>query len=280
MKEKIMRAVFLAAACVCILCVAAICLFLLVNGLPAFGKIGPLKFLSGSVWRPGSGAYGIAPMILGSLYVTAGAIALGAPLGVLTGVYLARFCPRRARAAGRAAVNLLAGVPSVVYGFFGLVVLVPAASAVFGGSGKSMLTASVLLGLMILPTVISVTETSVRAVPEACYEGALALGATHERAVFFAVLPAARPGVTAGIALGVGRAIGEATAVVMVAGNQPVIPSGPLRGLRTLTANIVLEMGYAADLHRGALAATAVTLFVFTLAVNVLLALGRGKRPA
>ncbi|MDR2615850.1 MAG: phosphate ABC transporter permease subunit PstC [Oscillospiraceae bacterium] len=278
MKEKLMRAVFLTAACVCILCVAVICLFLLANGVPAFGKIGPLKFLTGSVWRPGNDVYGIAPMILGSLYVTAGAVVIGAPTGVLTGIFLARFCPRRARFVCRSVVNLLAGVPSVVYGFFGLMVIVPAARAVFGGGGKSMLTASALLGLMILPTIISVTETSVRAAPDNCYEGALALGATHERAVFFAVLPAAKSGVASGIALGVGRAIGEATAVVMVAGNQPVIPTGVLRGLRTLTANIVLEMGYAADLHREALAATAVTLFVFTLAVNVLLALGRGKR--
>ncbi|MDR1065594.1 MAG: phosphate ABC transporter permease subunit PstC [Oscillospiraceae bacterium] len=279
MKEKIMRAVFLAAACVCILCVALICLFLLANGVPAFGKIGALKFLTGTVWRPGNDIYGVAPMILGSLYVTAGAVALGAPTGILTGIFLARFCPRRARPGFRSAVNLLAGIPSVVYGFFGLVVLVPAVRSVFGVSGKSMLTASVLLGLMILPTIISVTDTSVRAVPESCYEGALALGATHERAVFSALLPAAKSGITSGVALGVGRAIGEATAVVIVAGNQPAMPSGPLHGLRTLTANIVLEMGYAADLHRQALAATALTLFVFTLAVNVLLALGRGKRP-
>lgn len=273
-----MRAVFLAAACVCMLAVALITLFLLANGLPAFGKIGALKFLTGTLWRPGNDIYGVAPMILGSLYVTAGAVALGAPVGVLTGVYLARFCPRRARGTLRQAVNLLSGIPSVVYGFFGLVALAPTISRVFGGSGRNMLTASLLLGLMILPTVISVTETSVSAVPDSCYQGALALGATHERAVFSAVLPAARSGVTTGIALGVARAIGEATAVVMVAGNQPAMPSGLLRGLRTLTANIVLEMGYAADLHKGALAATAVTLFVFTLGVNVLLSLGRGRR--
>jgi phosphate transport system permease protein len=271
--ESVMHAVFLLAACVSVLCVALICLFLFANGLPAIGEIGPLRFLAGTSWRPGSGLYGIAPMILGSLYVTAGAILLGVPLGLLTAVFMAQFCGRRLYRVASPAISLLAGIPSVVYGFFGLVVMVPAVRALFGGGGKSMLTASVLLGIMILPTIAAVSEAALRAVPEIYYEGALALGATHERAVFFVVLPAAKSGVMAAVILGVGRSIGETMAVIMVAGNQAVIPGSPIDGLRTMTANIVIEMGYAADLHREALISTSVVLFVFILLINFLFSL-------
>jgi phosphate transport system permease protein len=268
MKEKFMQMIFLAAACASILCVLLICLFIFANGLPAIGKIGPLAFLTGTRWRPGNDLYGIAPMILGSVYVTAGAILVGGPLGVLTAVFMARFCPKGLYRILSPAISLLAGIPSIVYGFFGLVVMVPAARVLFGGSGKSMLTTSVLLGMMILPTIITVSEAAIRAVPDSYREGALALGATHERAVFFVMLPAARSGVMASVILGIGRAIGETMAVIMVAGNQSVIPHSPFRGLRTLTANIVLEMGYATDLHREALISTAVVLFVFILIIN------------
>jgi phosphate transport system permease protein len=273
LKETGMKGLFLAAACVSILCVALICLFLFVNGVPAIGEIGPFKFLMGTQWRPQQNLFGIAPMILGSLYVTAGAVLIGVPLGVLTAVFMARFCPKWLYRSLKPAVSLLAGIPSIVYGFFGLVVMVPMIRELFGGSGKSMLTASVLLGIMILPTIISVSEAAIRAVPENYYEGALALGATHERSVFFTTLPAAKSGIMAGVILGVGRSIGETMAVIMVAGNQPVIPGNPLLGLRTLTAHIVLEMGYAADLHREALIATAVILFVFILIINILFSL-------
>lgn len=273
MKEKVMQGVFVLSACICILCVALICLFLFASGVPAIVKIGPLKFLTGTVWKPGNGVFGIAPMILGSVYVTAGAIVCGVPAGVLTAVFMAKFCGRALRKIISPAVSLLAGIPSVIYGFFALVVLVPVTRTLFGGSGKSLLTASILLGIMILPTIISVSEAAIRAVPEVYYEGALALGATHEQAVFFAVLPAARSGIMAAIVLGIGRAIGETMAVVMVAGNQAALPESLVRGLRTLTANIVLEMGYAADLHREALIATAVVLFVFILVINLLLSL-------
>ncbi|MDR0377847.1 MAG: phosphate ABC transporter permease subunit PstC [Spirochaetaceae bacterium] len=283
-KERIMRGVFLGSACICILCVALICLFLFANGVPAMLKIGPLQFLTGTVWKPGSGVFGIAPMILGSVYVTAGAVVCGVPGGVLTAVFMAKFCGKTLGKIIAPAVSLLAGVPSVICGFFALVVLVPLNRAVFGGSGKSLLTASILLGIMILPTIISVSEAALRSVPEAYYEGALALGATHEQAVFFTVLPAAKPGILAAVVLGIGRAVGETMAVVMVAGNQAVLPAafpGSLaRGLRTLTANIVLEMGYAADLHREALIATAVVLFVFILCINLLLSIQkRRSRP-
>jgi phosphate transport system permease protein len=275
MKEKILHGLFAAAACVCISCVVLICLFLFVNGVPAIGKIGPWKFLLGTVWKPGSGLFGIAPMILGSIYVTAGAVIFGVPLGVCTSVFMAKFCGKRLYKVLSPSVSLLAGIPSIIYGFFGLVVMVPVLREIFGGSGKSLLTASLLLAFMILPTIISISETSIRAVPESYYEGALALGATHEQAVFFTVLPAAGQGIMAGVVLGIGRAIGETMAVIMVAGNQAMIPQGLVRGLRTLTANIVLEMGYAADLHREALIATAVVLFVFILIINVLLSLGK-----
>ncbi len=268
-KEKLMRLVFLAAACVSILAVALICIFIFANGIPAMQKIGIFGFLSGTNWRPFNDIYGILPMIIGSIYVTAGALIFGVPIGILTAVFMARFCPKGLYKILKPAIDLLAGIPSVVYGFFGLMVIVPAISFLFGGSGKSLLAASIVLGIMILPTIIGVSESAIRAVPESYYEGSLALGASHERSVFFAVFPAAGSGVLAGVILGVGRAIGETMAVIMVAGNQAIIPTGITKGLRTLTANIVLEMGYATDLHRGALVATAVVLFVFILIINL-----------
>ena len=229
--------------------------------------------LLGTSWKPANNLYGILPMIVGSFYVTAGALIIGVPIGILTAVFMARFAPRSIYAPLKAAVNLMAGIPSVVYGFFGLVVLVPFIREAFGGRGMSVLTASVLLGLMILPTIISVSETSIRAVPESYYEGGLALGASHERSVFFTVLPAAKSGIFAGVVLGIGRAVGETMAVMMVAGNQAVIPDSMLSGVRTLTTNIVLEMGYSTDLHREALIGTAVVLFVFILIINLSLSL-------
>ena len=269
LKEQVMHIVFLLSACISILAVALICIFIFINGIPAMAEIGVFKFLSGTVWKPSSNIYGIFPMILGSLYVTAGAIIIGVPIGILTAVFLAHFCPQKLYRILKPIIDLLAGIPSVVYGFFGLMVILPLIRNYLGGSGSSMLAASIVLGIMILPTVIGVSETAIRAVPESYYEGALALGATHERSIFFTVLPAAKSGILAGVILGIGRAIGETMAVVMVAGNQAIIPSGLLKGLRTLTANIVLEMGYAADLHRGALIATAVVLFVFILIINL-----------
>lgn len=264
-----MHVVFLLTACVSIAAVALICLFLFAGGIPAMGKIGVFRFLLGTKWRPENDIYGIFPMIIGSIYVTAGALLIGVPVGLLTAVFLARFCPKAAYKPLKSGIDLMAGIPSVVYGFFGLVVLVPFVRDTFGGRGLSVLTASILLGLMILPTIISVAESSLRAVPESYYEGALALGASHERSVFFTVLPAAKSGILAGIVLGVGRAIGETMAVMMVAGNQPLIPKSLTDGVRTLTTNIVMEMGYSADLHREALIATVVVLFVFILLINL-----------
>ncbi|HIU19230.1 MAG TPA: phosphate ABC transporter permease subunit PstC [Candidatus Limiplasma stercoravium] len=269
-KEKAMRCVFGAAACACILAVLLICFFLFANGLPFFEQVPVLDFLSGEVWRPSSGQFGILPMILGSVYVTAGALILGAPLGILTAVYLARFCSKRMYAVLKPAISLLAGIPSVVYGFFGLTVIVPAVRETLGGFGSSMLAASLLLALMILPTVVLQAEAALRAVPENYYEGSLALGATREASVFRTVVPAAKSGLLAAVILALGRAVGETMAVMMVAGNQARMPSGLLSGIRTLTVNIVMEMGYATDLHRQALMATGVALFVFILLINLL----------
>ena len=276
-KEICMQLLFALCACISILAVILICLFLFSNGVPAIGEIGAGSFLLGEKWKPLENQFGIFPMIIGSIYVTAGAVLVGVPIGILCAVFLARFCPPRLHKLRKPAIDLLAGIPSIVYGFFGLVVIVPLMQTLFGGSGKGILTASLLLGIMILPTIISVTETSIRAVPESYYEGALALGATKERSVFCAVMPGARSGITAGVILGTGRAIGETMAVVMVAGNSAVMPDSLLSGVRTLTANIVLEMGYAADLHRDALIATAVVLFVFILIINLLFSLLKRK---
>mgnify|MGYP001496236144 CR=1 FL=1 len=252
------------------------------------GKIGPLKFLLGTTWKPGNDIYGILPMILGSIYVTAGAIIVGVPIGLLTAIYMSRFASPRINKVLLPAVQLLAGIPSVVYGFFGMIVMVPAVQAmvksdffktvlhVKSGKGMSLFTASLLLGIMILPTIITVSKTSLDAVPQSYYEGSLALGATHERSVFCAVLPAAKSGVMSAVILGVGRAIGETMAVVMVAGNQTWMPKGLFQGLRTMTSNIVIEMGYAADLHREALIATGVVLFVFILLINLCFSLVKG----
>ena len=267
--EVLMQGVFLLSACISILAVILICFFLFSQGLPAIVEIGPGDFLLGTVWKPLEGLFGILPMIVGSIYVTAGAIVFGVPVGLLCAVFLAKFCPSGLYRILKPAVDLLAGIPSIVYGFFGLMVIVPVMQQLAGTGGKGVLTASIMLGIMILPTIISVSESAIRAVPENYYEGALALGATHERSVFFTTLPAAKSGILAGVILGVGRAIGESMAVVMIAGNQPVIPGSILSGVRTMTANIVLEMGYATGLHREALIATAVVLFVFILIINI-----------
>ena len=204
-KEKIMKGVFLTAACTSILAVILICAFLFMNGLPAIGEIGPVKFLVGERWMPKNGFFGIFPMIMGSLYITAGAIIVGVPVGIFTAVFMAKFCSGKLYKILKPAVDLLAGIPSVVYGFFGMVVLVPMVRNIFGGNGNSILTASLLLGIMILPTIIGVSESAIRAVPDSYYEGSLALGASHERSVFFTVLPAAKSGILAGVVLGIGR---------------------------------------------------------------------------
>lgn len=266
--EKAVEVFFLLLACVSIVAVAVICIFLFANGLPAIFEIGVDDFLLGKQWRPGENKFGIFPMIVGSIYATIGAILIGVPIGVLTAVFMAKICPKKLYKILKPAVELLAGIPSIVYGFFALVVIVPIIRNTFPGNGLSLLSACILLGIMILPTIIGVAESAIRAVPESYYEGALALGATRERSLFRVVLPAAKSGVSAGVVLGIGRAIGETMAVNMVAGNNKVIPESIFKGTRTLTTNIVLEMGYATDLHREALIANGVVLFLFILLIN------------
>ena len=264
-----MKIVFLVCACISIAAVVLICIFMFANGMPAIQEIGPIKFLFGMEWKAGQGIFGIGPMIIGSIYVTAGAMIIGVPIGLLTAVFLAKYCPSTLYKVIKPIINLMAGIPSIIYGFFGLVAIVPAIQDIFGTSGKGILAASILLGMMILPTIINTAESSIRAVPISYFEGALALGATKERSIFKTVIPAAKSGVMSGIILGMGRAIGETMAVVMIAGNQPIFPDSILSGTRTLTTNIVLEMAYSTGLHRKALIATAVVLFVFILIINV-----------
>ena len=268
-KEGIAKALFMVSAGISILAVALICIFLFANGVPAIAQVGLPDFIFGTTWRPANNIYGIFPMIVGSVYVTAGAIIVGVPTGLLCAIFLSRFAGGKVAAVLKPGVELLAGIPSVVYGFFGLVVMVPFIRTTMPGNGLSLLAASVLLGIMILPTIITVAQSALDAVPRKYYEGALALGADHERSVFRVVVPAAVSGIMAGIVLGVGRAIGETMAVIMVAGNQTVIPDSIFDGVRTMTANIVLEMGYAANLHRGALVGTGVVLFVFILLITL-----------
>lgn len=274
-KEKMMQGVFFLAACISIVSVLLICIFLMANGLPAIKEIGIKNFLLGEVWRPSSNEFGILPMIVGSLYVTLGALVIGIPIGIFTAVFMAKFCPPILYRPLKSAINLMAGIPSVVYGFFGLVVLVPFVRNYIGGYGMGVLTASILLGIMILPTIVSVSESAIRAVPNHYYEGGLALGASHERSIFFVVLPAAKRGILASVILGLGRAVGETMAVIMVAGNQAILPSSLTSGVRTLTTNIVMEMGYSSGLHRQALIGTAVILFLFVLIVNIIFSLLR-----
>ncbi|MCL1902804.1 MAG: phosphate ABC transporter permease subunit PstC [Oscillospiraceae bacterium] len=270
-REAAVKVMFLAAACISIIAVALICVFIFANGLPAIKEIGLKEFLLGQKWKPNADIYGIFPMIIGSLYVTAGAIVIGVPVGILMAVFMARFCPQKLYKLLKPFVELLAGIPSVVYGFLGLQLLVPLIHGLFPEqpSGSGVLAASIMLGIMILPTIINVSESAIKAVPDNYYEGSLALGATHERSVFFAVLPAAKSGVLASVILGVGRAIGETMAVVWVAGNAPIVPDSILSSVRTLTSNVVMEMGYSTGLHREALIGTAVVLFVFILIINL-----------
>lgn len=268
-KEKVAQFIFFTGALFSVLAVFLICLFLFLNAIPTIAEIGPLDFLLGTKWKPGNDLYGIFPMILGSVYVTGLSILFGVPLGILSAVYMAFFCNKRAYKFLRPAVELLAGIPSIVYGFFGLMVIVPFMQSLFGGSGKSMLTAGILLSLMILPTIVTVSENSLRAVDPALLSGALSLGDTKEVAVFRVIIPAASSGILSSVILGIGRSIGETMAVIMIAGNQAVMPSSLLKGVRTMTANIVLEMGYATDLHREALIATGAVLFVFILIINL-----------
>ncbi len=272
-KDNLFRFLLLIIASLSIVAVLLICFFLFYNGLPAIFKIGPANFLFGMQWNPEKDVYGIFPMIVASLYVTAGSLLFGVPIGLFTAVFLSKYCGKRLHAFIKPVVDLLAGIPSIIFGFFGLSVIVPMVQSFFHTNGKGILTASLLLGIMILPTIISISENALNALPESYYEGALGLGATKEQAVFKTMIPAASSGIFTAIVLALGRSIGETMAVVMVAGNAAVMPKSVLSMVRTLTSNIILEMGYASGLHREALIGTGVVLFVFILIINFVLLL-------
>lgn len=268
--EDFMKGIFLVCAIVSIIAILLICIFIFAGSIPFIKEYGFKNFLLGTIWKPSNNpqTFGILPMILGSICVTLGSMVIGVPIGLLTAIYLAEFSNKKLYKFLKSGINLMAGIPSIVYGFFALVVIVPLIRDIFGGTGMNIITASILLGIMILPTVISISEAAIRAVPKSYYEGSIALGATHERSVFSVVLPAAKSGILSSIILAIGRAIGETMAVILVAGNQARIPSGLTKGVRTLTTNIVIEMSYATDKHREALIATAAVLFLFILAIN------------
>ncbi len=280
LKERLAQIIFGIAASVSIIAVALICFFLFANGVPAMLEIGVFDFLGSSKWRPGSEQFGILAFIISSLYVTAGALIIGVPIGLLCAIYMARFAPKKLLRIMLPGIELLAGIPSVVYGFFGLVLLVPLIRVIFNVQGMGILAASIILGIMILPTIVTVAYAAMKAVPQNYYEGGLALGASHEFCVMRLIVPAAASGIMAGVILGMGRAVGETMAVIMIVGNKTMIPSSILDGARTLTSNIVLEMSYAADLHYGALIATGVVLFVFILIINLAFAFLNRTRKA
>lgn len=269
-KERVWNGVFFMAATMSIVSLVLIIFFIFSNGLPVMFKYGLDEFLFGTEWRPSNSVprFGLLPMMMGSIYVTLGATAIGVPIGVLTAVFMADFCPPNLYKILKPAVSLMASIPSIVYGFFGLQFLVPLIRDNVGGNGYSMLTAMILLGIMILPTIIELSEASLRAVPRSYYNAGVSLGATHERTIFTIMIPAAKSGVLSSVVLGIGRAIGETMAVVLVAGNQPIVPNSLTQGVRTLTTNIVLEMSYASGDHRSALIATGVVLFIFILIIN------------
>lgn len=269
--EKFVESIFLICACIAILSVAVITIYIFVKGSPAIFKIGLWNFISGTEWKPGAGIYGILPMITGSLLATLGAVAAGVFIGLFTAIFLAEIAPSWLVGIYRPAVELLAGIPSVVYGFFGLIVIVPLISKYFGGAGNSLLAVIIILAVMILPTIVSITETSLRTVPAAYKEGSLALGASHIQTIFRVMIPAAKSGIMAGVVLGIGRAIGETMAVILVAGNTPLIPHALTDRIRTLTGNIAIEMGYAQGLQQEALFATGVVLFIFIMLLNIVL---------
>lgn len=279
-KEKAGKTVFTIAAMICVIAVIAIFGFMLVKSLPAFRKIGFFNFVFGDNWSPDrldkyddaslSGTYGVFKMIIGTLAATVGALVIGGTLGYFTAVFIAFYCPERLKKIFSSTVNLLAGIPSVVYGFFGITFLLPLLANFAPNNGSGLLATSLILGIMIMPTVVSLSKTSLEAVPRAYYEGALALGSTHSQAVFGTVTKAAESGVTASLVLGIGRALGETMAVVMVAGNSVAYPDSLFNSFRVLTANIVMEMGYAGEVQQGALVATGVILLVFVLIVNLI----------
>jgi phosphate transport system permease protein len=267
-KEKLPQRIFLLIALSALSALALITVFILVEGVPLIAKVGLFKFLFGMTWAPSQGQYGIFPMIVGSLSVTLGAALLGVPVAICCAIFLAEFAPSVVASVVRPAIQLLAGIPSVVYGFWGLVFIVPAIRNTLGGPGLSILAGSIILAIMILPTIITISEVSLLSVPRSYKEGSLALGTTHWQTIRGVLLPAAKSGILAAVILGIGRAIGETMAVIMVLGNAVALPTSILDPVRTLTTNIGIEMGYASGDHQRALFATGIVLFAFIMVLN------------
>lgn len=277
-REILMRILFAVAAAVFIVVVLVICVYLFVSAVPTISEIGWIDFLFGDRWLPSSGYYGVGTLVVGTACATAGALVVGVPIGLLVAVFMAFYCPKPLYSFLKPLTNILAGIPSIVYGYFGLQLIVPMIQQMFhAASGTTLLTTAIVLGIMIMPTIISITENSLRAVPKSYYEGTIALGATKERAIFRTMFPAAKSGVMTSIILGLGRAFGETAAVVFICGNSAQFPTSLLDPIRTISSNIALEMGYARHLHREALIACAVVLFVFILLITLLVMLLRRK---
>ena len=269
-KEKLSGRIFFTFALSSISVLALITIFIFVKGVPIIAKVGIKDFIFGMKWAPSQGEFGIFPMIIGSVSVTLGAAILGVPIGICCSIFLSEFAPAKLRNLFRPAIQLLAGIPSVVYGFWGLLFIVPLIRDRLGGPGLSILAGSIILAIMILPTIISISEVSLLALPRYYKEGALALGLTHWQTIYSVLLPSAKSGIVAAVILGIGRAIGETMAVIMVLGNSVAVPSSILDPVRTLTTNIGIEMGYAADEHQQALFATGIVLFVIIMILNSL----------
>lgn len=270
-KEEVFKYFFLICSILSIFFLLLICIFIFKDSFGFIGKIGVKNFVLNDAWTPMNvpASYGILPMIIGSVLITAMSCIAAVPVSIMVACYLAFDCPKNIYKILKPALNLMTGIPSIVYGFFALTVIVPINRSLFGGTGMNMLSASILLLIMVLPTIISMAEASLRTVPKSFYQGSLSLGATHDETITRVMVPAAKSGIFAGIILGVGRAIGETMAVILVAGNQTRLTFNPLKGIRTMTTNIVMEMAYAAGEHRQALIATAAVLFIFILLINI-----------
>ena len=270
-KEEVFKYFFLICSILSIFFLLLICIFIFKDSFGFIGKIGVKNFVLNDAWTPMNvpASYGILPMIIGSVLITAMSCIAAVPVSIMVACYLAFDCPKNIYKILKPALNLMTGIPSIVYGFFALTVIVPINRSLFGGTGMNMLSAAILLLIMVLPTIISMAEASLRTVPKSFYQGSLSLGATHDETITRVMVPAAKSGIFAGIILGVGRAIGETMAVILVAGNQTRLTFNPLKGIRTMTTNIVLEMAYAAGEHRQALIATAAVLFIFILLINI-----------
>lgn len=270
-KEEVFKYFFLICSILSIFFLLLICVFIFKDSFGFIGKIGVKNFVLNDAWTPMNvpASYGILPMIIGSVLITAMSCIAAVPVSIMVACYLAFDCPKNIYKILKPALNLMTGIPSIVYGFFALTVIVPINRSLFGGTGMNMLSAAILLLIMVLPTIISMAEASLRTVPKSFYQGSLSLGATHDETITRVMVPAAKSGIFAGIILGVGRAIGETMAVILVAGNQTRLTFNPLKGIRTMTTNIVLEMAYAAGEHRQALIATAAVLFIFILLINI-----------